>query len=353
MKSNSIQWTLRIVIFALFIVSAVAKMYPIWAFEKQLVDLGIASWCSAPYLARLLLGVELAIGIAILQPHFLKRIVIPSTILLLVVFCVHLSIEMVKHGAMNGNCGCFGQLIPMTPLEAFIKNVAAIGLLVWLYKIITEKEMKHRFSLLLLIWSLSSLLVFALFPFCPCAEEPVVDAAAGTEMVNTTDTSKTTLTVDTLNQKSTAVEDPNAAVVDPGPAAVTSAFSKLAIFNGKKANIDQGKAIVCFFAPGCDHCQETAKELAKMAKQKDFPPIYIFFMDEEPEKIPEFIKQAGRNFPYRILDIPTFWTTMGPEGETPGVYYLWNGNVRKTFLGINEKAFNATELKSAIAKPGK
>jgi len=84
MKSNSIQWTLRIVIFALFIVSAVAKMYPIWAFEKQLVDLGIASWCSAPYLARLLLGVELAIGIAILQPHFLKRIVIPSTILLLV-----------------------------------------------------------------------------------------------------------------------------------------------------------------------------------------------------------------------------------------------------------------------------
>jgi thiol-disulfide isomerase/thioredoxin len=352
MKSTSMQWTLRIIVFAIFVVSALAKMFPIWAFEKQLVDLGIASWCSAPYFARLLLGVELAIGIAILQPHYLKRIVIPSTILLLVVFCIHLSIEMVKHGAMNGNCGCFGQLIPMTPLEAFLKNVAAIGILIWLYKITTEREMKHRFSLLLLIWSLSSLLIFALFPFCPCAAEETPEAAAIVESSSSPETAPMA-EIDTTTEKASGAEQVEPVAVDPGPAAVTSAFSKLAIFNGKKANIDQGKAIVCFFAPGCDHCQETAKELAKMSKQKDFPPIYIFFMDEEPEKIPAFIKQAGRNFPYRILDIPTFWTTMGPEGETPGVYYLWNGNVRKTFLGINEKAFNATELKSAIAKPGK
>ena len=346
------QWTLRIIVFALFVVSALAKMFPIWAFEKQLVDLGIASWCSAPYFARLLMGVELAIGIAILQPHYLKRIVIPSTILLLVVFCIHLSIEMVKHGAMNGNCGCFGQLIPMTPLEAFLKNVAAIGILIWLYKITTEREMKHRFSLLLLIWSLSSLLIFALFPFCPCAAEETPEVAAIEESSTSPETAPIA-EIDTTTEKTSGAKPVEPVAVDPGPAAVTSAFSKLAIFNGKKANIDQGKAIVCFFAPGCDHCQETAKELAKMSKQKDFPSIYIFFMDEEPEKIPEFIKQAGRNFPYRILDIPTFWTTMGPEGETPGVYYLWNGNVRKTFLGINEKAFNATELKSAIAKPGK
>lgn len=352
MKSTSMQWTLRIIVFALFIVSALAKMFPIWAFEKQLVDLGIASWCGAPYFARLLLGVELAIGIAILQPHYLKRIVIPSTILLLVVFCIHLSIEMVKHGAMNGNCGCFGQLIPMTPLEAFLKNVATIGLLVWLYKITTEKEMKHRFSLLLLIWSLSSLLVFALFPFCPCAAEQTAEVPV-IEETSISQENAPMAAIDTTTKKVTGAEQAETVPVDPGPAAVASSFSKLAIFNGKKANIDQGKAIVCFFAPGCDHCQATAKELAKMSKEKDFPPIYIFFMDEEPEKIPDFIKQAGRNFPYRILDIPTFWTTMGPEGETPGVYYLWNGNVRKTFLGINEKAFNAKELKAAIAIPGK
>jgi thiol-disulfide isomerase/thioredoxin len=346
MNKNTLQWILRFIVFALFIVSALAKMFPIWAFEKQLVDLGIASWCSAPYLARLLLGVELAIGIAILQPHFLKRIVIPSTILLLVVFCVHLSIEMVKHGAMNGNCGCFGQLIPMTPLEAFLKNVATIGILAWLYKMTTEKEMTHRFSLLLLIWSMSSLLVFAGFPFSPkseTAEEPVTELAPTTENTPTTTepiTQSTTPTKDTAQVK----------VVEEGPVKVVSAYSKYAVFNGKKANIDEGKAIICFFAPGCDHCQATAKELAQMSKQKDFPPVYIFFMDEEAYKIPEFLDFAGKKFPYRVIDIPTFWTIIGDEGETPGVHYMWNGNIRKTFMGINERAFNAAELKKAVAQ---
>jgi len=50
----------RILIFGLFILSAVAKMYPLWAFEKQLVDLGITDWCGAHYLARIILGIEIA-----------------------------------------------------------------------------------------------------------------------------------------------------------------------------------------------------------------------------------------------------------------------------------------------------
>jgi predicted Co/Zn/Cd cation transporter (cation efflux family) len=78
-------------------------MFPIWAFEKQLVDLNVASWCSVPYFSRLLIGVELALGIAILQRHYLKRLVIPGIIAMLVVFCIHLSIEMVKNGAMNSS----------------------------------------------------------------------------------------------------------------------------------------------------------------------------------------------------------------------------------------------------------
>lgn len=346
MNKNTLQWILRFIVFALFIVSALAKMFPIWAFEKQLIDLGIATWDSATYFARFLLGVELAIGVAILQPHYLKRIVIPATILLLVVFCVHLSIEMVKHGAMNGNCGCFGQLIQMTPLEAFLKNVATIGILAWLYKMTTEKEMTHRFSLLLLIWSMSSLLVFAGFPFSPkteTAEEPVTELAPTTENTATTTepiATSTTPTKDTAQVK----------VIEEGPTKVVSAYSKYAVFNGKKANIDEGKAIICFFAPGCDHCQATAKELAQMSKQKDFPPVYIFFMDEEAEKIPDFFTFAGKKFPHRVIDIPTFWTIIGDDGETPGVHYMWNGNIRKTFMGINERAFNAAELKKAIAQ---
>jgi hypothetical protein len=76
---NSIQkylpWTFRILVSALFLLSAVAKSYPIWAFEKQIVDLGIVDWCSAPYFSRLIIALELAVSVAILQKHFLKSFV--------------------------------------------------------------------------------------------------------------------------------------------------------------------------------------------------------------------------------------------------------------------------------------
>jgi thiol-disulfide isomerase/thioredoxin len=355
MNKNTIAWILRILISILFLVSAVAKMDPIWGFEKQMIDLGIADWCSAPYFARIMLGIELAVAIAILQPHYLKKFVIPATILLLVVFCTHLSIEMVKHGAMNGNCGCFGQLIPMTPLEAFIKNIVTIGLLVWLYKITTEKEFQHRFTIPFIIWLASTLFVFMAFPFCPCKAEATVS-----EIDTTISSDSLTVqndTIDTLTSAVTsAASNPSSTetvVVDPGPNKVTSPFTKYAVFNGKKANIDQGKTIICFFAPGCDHCQATARELAQLSKNKDFPPVYIFFMDEEAEKIPAFFEFAGKKFPYTVMDIPTFWTVIGPDGETPGVHYLWNGNIRKTFMGINEKTFNAGELLKSIQQPSK
>ena len=110
MNKKNVSDVVRFLIFALFVVSAVAKMFPIWAFEKQLVDLGLMSWCLAPYFSRALIAVELALGIMIIQPHYLKRVVIPATIALLVIFCTHLTLEMIKHGAMSGNCGCFGQL---------------------------------------------------------------------------------------------------------------------------------------------------------------------------------------------------------------------------------------------------
>ena len=77
----------RILISILFFVSAIAKMIDftwtkgfsktIWMFEKQLVDLDIATWCSAPYLARVIIAIEIAIAFAILQNHFIKKIVIP------------------------------------------------------------------------------------------------------------------------------------------------------------------------------------------------------------------------------------------------------------------------------------
>jgi uncharacterized membrane protein YphA (DoxX/SURF4 family) len=369
-KINSyLPWTLRIIIFILFILSGVAKMVPIWAFEKQLVDLEIVTWCQAPYFARLIIALELAIGIAILQPHFLKRIIIPITILLLVAFCIHLSIQMVQFGPMNGNCGCFGQLIPMTPLEAFIKNILTIGFLIYLYKHVHEKEKgQNKWIYPSVIFLAAVVFMFVAFPFKACSGESEASATAVTDTVlqqiipHAPDslqrkimTEKPTAEVNENNtdstKKITAKKDSVPAQHKTAePKKVTSRFSKHPTFGDKTVNLDEGKKIICFFAAGCDHCRATAKEICSMSKGDQFPEVYIFFMDEETFLIEEFFKEAQCKFPYQILDIPEFWTQLGTGSTTPGVFYLWNGNIIKSYEGITERKFNGKELSKIIDK---
>jgi thiol-disulfide isomerase/thioredoxin len=323
-------------------------------------------------MARALLGLELAIGVAILQPHFLKKVVVPMTIMLLVAFCIHLGIEMVKHGAMSGNCGCFGQLLPMTPLEAFVKNVITIALMVFIYKNVRDlPDGKNRFSVLWIILLSTTLAVFVAFPFSPCqsdtspavtessvAVEPEEEALDATTLpidsslsVELPDTAKVEAPQGIPAQKVDSMTKASVPV-DRGPAPVKSRFSELDVFSGKKVSLDKGKKIVCFFAPGCDHCREAAKALNALGKKPGFPPVYIYFMEEEPHLIPEFLDFAGKQFPYQVLDIPTFWTVIGPDGSTPGVFYQWNGNTIKYWVGTGEKEFKSADLlKSLEVKP--
>jgi thiol-disulfide isomerase/thioredoxin len=336
-----ISWSLRVFLFALFVFSAITKMFPLTPFEKQLVDLGFADWHTAPYFARLIIGVELGLGIALIQNHYFKRFVIPATALLLVAFCIHLSYQIAI--GQGGNCGCFGQFIEMTPTEALIKNIVTLGLLGWLFFISHEKKSANRFSFLLLIWSFSTLFMFMAFPFAPFKELDTIT----TDTSNIPWESETPATPQGVDTTKTQTTNAPEVIVNPGPAAVVSKFAKLNVFSGLKVKIDEGKRIVCFFIPGCDHCREAAKALTELSKDPNFPKVYVYFGDEEVEKIDEFFQVAGKKYPYQVLGIGEFFTLMGTEGETPGILYLWNGNIQKSYFG---QQFNKDDLKQTCNK---
>jgi hypothetical protein len=351
----------RIIISALFLLSAVAKSFPIWAFEKQLVDLGIVNWCNAPYLARLIIALETAIAIAILQKHYIKSFVIPVTILLLIAFCAHLGMQMYEHGAMNGNCGCFGQLIPMTPLEAFIKNIITILMLIYVYKNVTDKEKgENRFSIILLIYFFSAFLMFFFFPFCPCKTTsetnstlPPIVFDSSLVISDTIHESHIDTAIKPIKIKDSVITKKDTLVKIevkiPEPVKAISKFSNYTDFNGKKVNLDEGKKIVCLFVPGCDHCRDAAKEMVKLSRTHKLPPAYVLFMNEETFKIPEFYKETKINYPYHLLeDIPTFFKLLGNNGSTPGMFYLWNGNIIKSYEGIEQNKFNPEDMIKAI-----
>jgi thiol-disulfide isomerase/thioredoxin/uncharacterized membrane protein YphA (DoxX/SURF4 family) len=346
MKKENINWILRLIISALFIVSAVAKLYPspyfaISTFEvKQLYPLGFSAEI-APYFSRVLIGIEFALGIAILMPHYLKKITIPATLLLLTIFTLHLSYTTFSSGNA-GNCGCFGELIPMTPVEAIIKNILAIGLLIWLFKS-TPSDGKSN------LWVLTSIAlgcILGLFMMAPMKVNTTPVVTLPNEVQNLGISTDTTLNiVMTTVEKAIDSSNNKATLKIDEPLAKKSGFANY--FTG----IDQDKKILCFFAPGCEHCQETAKELTEMKrKDKNFPAVSIIFMDEETDKIPDFFNVAGTKYPYQVVDIISFWNLIGNTRDTPGVKYLWNGNEILFYDGINANKFNGLELKKTLKK---
>ena len=126
MKKN-LPMIIRVLVSALFLFSAFAKLYPTPMYgitkvfeEGQLIPMGFSEGI-VPYFSRSIIAIEFFIAFAILQINYLKKLVIPTSILMLIIFSLHLAYSIFLGDSEN--CGCFGELIPMSPLQALIKNI--------------------------------------------------------------------------------------------------------------------------------------------------------------------------------------------------------------------------------------
>ncbi|MEB3800894.1 protein tlpB [Flavobacterium columnare] len=348
----------RIIIALLFIISAIAKMYPspyfaISTFEvKQLYPLGFSE-SIAPWFSRILIGIEMALGILILQNNYLKKIIIPATITLLIVFVIHLSYETFINGGNSGNCGCFGELIPMTPIEAIIKNVVAIILLgLILFMLPKDNTEIHKIWPINLITLISILIIFILAPI-KSASELDLPTEITIDSTNTTNIDSSMIQKDSVIQKTVikdSIKQPLEKIKEEKT--INEPSKKKSGYAQFFSNIDNGRKTLCFFVPGCDHCRQAAKELTELKRtNKNFPEILVLFMNEEPEKIPDFFQETGAEYPYKIIEIIPFWKLLGTGKDTPGVKYLWNGHEYKYYFGINENQFNPKNYQELINKP--
>ena len=297
----------RILISALFLLSAVAKLYPTPLYgitkvfeEGQLIPMGFSSDI-APIISRLLIGFEFFIAFAILQSHYIKKLILPSTILLITIFSIDLSIDV--FGGVDENCGCFGQLIPMTPAEALIKNIFTLFILFFIYRNVSDRE-KSNFLLLFNGYLIISVLMFALLP---------IATNSSTKQV--------------------------------------SSFSS---YVEEDFDINTGKKVLCFFDAGCDHCMDAAKSLAEFSSQlQSFADVHIIFSDTEEEKIPEFLKYTGGDFSYQVMqfynpddEINSYLEVLGFEYENPVVIYYNNGNQMRFYDGTGSNEFDPNDFKN-------
>ena len=152
-NKNQLVYAFRILISALFLLSAIAKLYPTPLFgitkvfeQGQLIPMGFSE-SIAPYFSRFIIGAEFFLAIAILFNNYLKKLIVPLAFIMITIFSIHLSTQLFGD---SDNCGCFGDLIPMTPFEALVKNILTLVILAFIY--FKSEDVKRDFSRLIVLF---------------------------------------------------------------------------------------------------------------------------------------------------------------------------------------------------------
>jgi hypothetical protein len=267
-------------------------------FEYQFVDMGIATWNTAPYLARIFIGIEFFLGGMLVLNVALRKFTVRFAMLLLVVFTGYLLHKIITEGN-TGNCGCFGVAIKMTPLQGILKNIVLLVACAILY-VISGKDYWNNFWKKITVPALliaSMCLGFFIYPvdatFVRSADKKQVGYRVPLELMYT----------DRQKEK-------------------------------PRIDLTKGKHVVAFLSLTCPHCRIAGGKIHVMNKKNPSIPFYLA-LNGDPAKLPEFFDDThAKNIPHNLFLGPQDWMKVAGF-NLPVIMYIENGIVVKKCDGID------------------
>lgn len=262
---------LRLLLALSFLLSGYTKFIGPGYFEITLMDQGLVSGrTTAAHLTRLIIGIEWALGVLLLLPFYTRKLLLFSLALL-----GGLSIHLLHLWAIGDqeNCGCFGEMIAMTPMESLMKNAVLMMFALGAYRQRFVKRPQQKWVLgaaLLIIGSIW--------------------------------------------------------IVLPLPKPEAQLFREFSHFEPQgRVDLTQGEVLVAVFNLDCEHCQEAATALGQLTKEQSLPPIYVLFFQEGSTMVDQFETLTQTDFPYAFIDTTTFFDLIGDS--PPRLYFLRDGKV--------------------------
>jgi len=293
-----------------FIYSGYTKLYPIEPFEYTFVDLGLGGWKLAPFIARFMIGLEFLIGLLLITGLYIKPFTIKFTIATLVSFSIYLGIIILKTGN-NGNCGCFGTAIVMTPLQALIKNAVLLFFLILIYKFYDGINFfKHNNKLFI-----------GLF----------IIAFSAPHILNYVELSYS--------------EDYTTKKEDFFKLELDSLYNNAKLHTPTKT-LSKGKHIIAFMSMTCSHCRVATKKLKLIKAQNPSIPIYMVLNGNDDKLQPFFDDTQANNIDYCVLNGTAFVYLAGYR--LPSIYLVNNSIVENW---VNYARLDQAEIEKWLAKP--
>ncbi|HUH74377.1 MAG TPA: MauE/DoxX family redox-associated membrane protein [Chitinophagales bacterium] len=271
-----------------FLVSAVAKLFPVISFEFSLGSYGLP-WALTPYVARVVIGIELILGGLLVLQYRLRKVSIPLAVSFLLLMTLVLVYRWITAGA-DADCGCMGAWLEMTPIQSILKNVILLIILLLAQRFIVSSIPSSFHNYLMGIFAIIALTA-------PFIVEPVyvgANSSRDTQEVRRLD-------VDLFYTKNQ--ED------------------------SPKTDLKNGKHIIAFLSISCPHCQKAANKLGIIQRQHPEYPIHLFINGND-ETVNEFRKQYKcEEVPFSKLLQPQFLQLSGPE--LPSIQYIQDGMIQR------------------------
>ena len=271
---TNLRITLQLFLAATFLFSAYTKAVAPGFFEVLLEQQGLVpSRLYGAWVTRIIIAIETWLGLCLLL-SFYTRFILRFSFLLLVAFSVHLG-YLIAIGE-TGNCGCFGEMISMSPLASLGKNLLLLSVNGFLlrYKFRGNKKPLITWLLLPLLFAAASLVWPVQTQYGEVLEKiPMFEAETGIDFTN-------------------------------------------------------GSYLVAIFNLGCEHCQEAAQQIAAWQNNGiKLPQVAALFFAEGDTSVADFNAITESNFPYQMIDANTFFDLIG--SAPPRIYWIMDGQVKQ------------------------
>jgi hypothetical protein len=259
---------------ATFLFSAYTKAIAPGFFEVLLEQQGLVpNRLYGAWATRAIIAFELWLGISMLLSFYI-RLILRLSFVLLIAFSAHL-IYLIAIGD-TGNCGCFGEMISMTPLASLAKNAVLLvinGILLFFH----YKDQRKSWITWVLLPALFATAVFV----WPIQTEP------------------------------------------------DEVVEKFPIFKAETGiDFNRGSYLVAILNLSCEHCQEAAEQIVRSQNSGiDLPQVVALYFAEGDTTVADFDNITGSNFPYQMITVNTFFDLIG--SAPPRVYWIVDGQVKQ------------------------
>ena len=284
---NIIKLIIRLLLGVFFISTAVLKLLSIDSFEVYIYSFGIVNYVTVTFLSRLLISIELLIGISLIFKIYFRQIWW-LTMLMMAGFTIFLIYAAIFRN--DSNCHCFGSLIELDPSQSIIKNIITIALL-----LLIRKEQSHEYKPLFLRKWLVALTIATSFVI-----------------------SFVLLPMDVIyNKIHSEKENIN-----------TVAFYE-SLSDSTYRELQQGRYLINYALAGCKFCRIGAEKLVLMVEKHNIPHEKIkFVVGGNDDAISKFIEKTNTS-DYEHYKIPAPKLMSITFGKFPLYVFLEDGKVVK------------------------